>query len=389
MKPLRRTLVFFLLLLATLAARGASLEEEMLAVERIRGLRFTGPIRTVQLDRSQLPARLREQFTKTLPYSTEDWVDVLRALRLVDESATADKVVDQLMTLYESQVLAYYDPPSKTFFTIKQLPDAAKGMGEPGVLQTGVAVHELTHAAQDQHFHIGDEDFALRDDADANLAYHSVLEGDASVVMIAYMIEQSGGGSLDEILKSDFFSGALASAAAQNLPVEGPKYFVEMLKFPYLDGMRFVIDAYKRGGWNEVDRVYARPPLSTREIYHDEEYFDHRFTPAKFDPHPPIPVPHLLSVEHLGEFNWRFLVGAENAGGWTSDRVTIAQNAFCEPTVLAETHWDSDEHARKFFDAYRQSLDDAGVGSLARIDGKFVRVAYGADRPLMERFLAR
>jgi hypothetical protein len=153
--------------------------------------------------------------------------------------------------------------------------------------------------------------------------------------------------------------------------------------------MRFVIEAYKRGGWKEVDRIYENPPLSTREIYHPEEYFARTFVPKPFDSHPALPVPRLLSVEHLGTFNWRYLAGAENAEGWMGDRVTIAQNRFCEPTVLAETQWDSEDHARKFYDGYRQALDEAGVGSLAKIQGRSVRVAYGADRPLMERFLSK
>ena len=44
-----------------------------------------------------------------------------------------------------------------------------------------------------------------------------------------------------------------------------------------------------------------------------------------------------LTVEHLGQFHWNFLVGKDNARGWASDRVTIVQDATCEATVLVET----------------------------------------------------
>ena len=206
--------------------------------------------------------------------------------------------------------------------------------------------------------------------------------------MIAYMAERSGG-SFAEMTKSDFFSGALSAAASQPMPAGAPPYFAEMLKFPYLNGLQFVIAAYRRGGWAELDRVYANPPRSTREILHPSDYFTHRFSPGPFNPAPAVEVPHLLSVEHLGEWHWRFLAGEQNAQGWTSDRVTIAQNKFCETTVLVETQWDSDAQARRFYDAYTRFLDEAGIGLLGRVDGKSVRVAYGADRPLMERFLAR
>ena len=373
MTAARRTLAATLLSLLALSARGATIEEEMRAVERIRGLSFLAPVRTVELERRDLPERLREQIQKTLPYSTEEWVDVLRALHLVDEGTTAELVVSSLIKLYESQVLAYYDPPSKTFYTLRQLPDAVRDLPQ---LNEGIAIHELTHALQDQHFAIGAKDLALRDDADANLAYHALIEGEATLVMLAYMVEQSGA-SLDDMIGSNMFD--LSAAASQVLPIGGPPYFNEMLKFPYIDGLHFVIEAYRRGGWKELDRVYANPPRSTREILHPEDYFEHRFTPEPFHRKPAIAVPHLLSVEHLGEFHWRFLTG--NAEGWMGDRVTIAQNAFCETTVLIETKWDSDEHARRFYDAYRDSL--------SKIEGRSVKVAYGADRALMERFIGR
>ncbi len=376
-----RLLTLLALLLAS-AASAATISDEIAAVERIRGLKFLAPVKTVDIDRSDLPAHLRKQFEKSLPYSTEEWGDMLRALRLIGPDQQDESVVSSLLDLYQSQVLAYYDPPSKTFYTVHQLPEALQSLPMSGVLNAGVNVHELTHALQDQHFHIGQRDTELRDDADGQLAYHALIEGEASLVMLAYMIEQNGG-SLDDMLSSDVLIGALSAAATQTLPSDGPRYFTEMLKFPYIDGLKFVIEAYRRGGWKELDRVYANPPASTREILHPSDYFDRRFGAVAFNDKPPVPVAHLLSVEHLGEWHWRFLSGTGE--GWKSDRVTIAQNAFCETTVLVETRWDTEAEARRFLEAYTHTLED--VGYLARIDGNAVRVAYGADRPLMERFL--
>jgi hypothetical protein len=387
MLSLRRAALALSLVLVASAAGAADIAGEIAAVERIRGLKFTEAVTTVDIDRKELPARLREQFEKTLPYSVEQWGDVLRALRLVGRDDQDSEIVSSLIDLYESQVLAYYDPASKTFFVVKQLPDAIASIGDmAGPLNAGVRIHELTHALQDQHFHLGDIDEETRDDTDANLAWHALVEGEASLVMMQYMIENAGG-AFDEMIKTDMLSGAIAAMNGQAASLGGPRYFAEMLKFPYIDGMRFVVDAYRRGGWKEMDRVYQNPPRSTREILHPDEYFAKRFKPATFQPLPSLPVASLLSVEHLGQWHWAFLAGAKNAEGWTSDRVTIAENKFCEPTVLVDTQWDSDQHARSFFDAYTRFLDDDGSGSLHAIDGRRVRVAYGADRPLMERFI--
>jgi hypothetical protein len=382
MTVLRRALAALIVTFLAGAASAATIAEEIAAVEKIRGLKFTAPVNTVEIDRKDLPAHLRRQFEKSLPYSIEDWGDVMRALRLIDEKDTDEAIVSSLLDLYQSQVLAYYDPPSKTFYTIRQLPEALQSLPMSGMLDAGINVHELTHALQDQHFQIGDRDEALRDDTDANLAYHALIEGEASLVMLAYMIEKNGG-SFDEMINSDLLGGVLSAAATQTLPGGGPRYFTEMLKFPYLDGLKFVIEGYRRGGWKELDKVYANPPRSSREILHPLDYFDHRFTPLPFNDKPALPVFHLLSVEHLGEFHWRLLAG--EADGWKADRVTIAQNRFCETTVLAETQWETTAAAQRFYDAYTHTLDD--VGYLARIDGTTVRVAYGADRPLMEHFV--
>ena len=371
-----------LLALVPFNVSAATLDAEMAAVERIRGLRFLAPVNTVELDRKELPTRLRAEFAKTLPYSVQEWGEVLRALRLIQEKDD-EAIVSSLIDLYEAQVLAYYDPPSKTFFTIRQLPDAVKNLPFAG-LDAGVKVHELTHALQDQHFNIGARDLALRNNSDANLAFHALIEGEASLVMLAYMIDQSGG-SLDDMINSGLFGATIGDAAAANLPIGGPKYFSEMLKFPYLDGLRFVVEAYRRGGWKELDRVEQNPPRSTREVLHPDEYFAREAKPAPPVLLKPTMPSSLLSVEILGEWHWRFLTGSGE--GWVADTVTIAENRFCEPTVLVDTMWDSETAARRFYDAYTKSLED--VGSLAAIGGKSVRVAYGADRAVMEHFISQ
>ncbi len=387
LSPLLPLLAF---LLAT-ASSAATIEEEMRAVERIRGLRFQKSVRTATLARKDLPERLREQFIKTLPYSTEDWTTVVRALHLVDE-AQGD-LVGPMLQLYESQVLAYYDPLTGTYFAVRELPDAVQGLVPAAVIEEGIAVHELTHALQDQQFAIGRKDYALRKDTDANFAYHALLEGEASLVMLGYLAEKSGG-SLDDIISNDLLMNTLAAATSSDAMMgpSTPRYFREMLKFPYLDGLRFVVEAYRRGGWEELNRIHKNLPRSTREILHPEEYFRSRDSGFGIrdsmlpNPESRITNPHSIT-EHLGEFHWGFFVGRDNARGWIDDRVIIAQDARCEPTVLAETVWESPEAARRFSSAYSRFLDDRGVGALTSIDGTRVKIAYGADPTLMNRFL--
>src|SRR5690348_9214031 len=116
--------ICLLILFLPIAASAATISEEIAAVEKIRGLKFTAPVKTVEIDRSDLPSHLRTQFEKSLPYSTSDWGDILRALRLIAPDEKDEAMVSSLLDLYQQQVLAYYDPPSRTFYTVKQLPEA-------------------------------------------------------------------------------------------------------------------------------------------------------------------------------------------------------------------------------------------------------------------------
>ncbi len=365
-------LLALVLLPGTLLAAESPLAREMASVEKIRGLKFKHDVVVKTIDRREIPDRLRAEMKRQMPYPVEDYIFVLRALQLVD--GKTNDLTDQLLALYEAQVLAYYDPTKHVYFDISELPDAAKQMGNADMLKESVAIHELTHALQDQYFNIGKRDDALRDDWDGQLAYHAVIEGEASLVMIGWMLDQAGQ-PLDAVLKNDLLVGAMTEGAAADKTIDpkAPRYFVESLKFPYLDGLKFVIAAYKRGGWKELDRINANPPHTTREILHPDEYFARTFSPHPFSGAEP---PDTLTVEHLGEFHWSFLVGADHVHGWIDDHVTVT----CDDEVVADTTWDTRAHADDFRDAYVAFLGDHGVGANSSVNGTNVRVTYGAPR---------
>jgi hypothetical protein len=380
-RPLRSLLAAALLLAA--ATAGAGVPEQMKKVEQIRGLTFTGPVKTEELDRRELPQRLEAQLVKTMPYSLDDYVTVLEALQLLDPGTK--NVLPKLFGFLQQQVLAFYDPLTKTYYSVRQLPDGMAGLGQQReMLEEGVAMHELTHALQDQRFGIGVHDYALRDDQDAGMAYHALVEGEATLVMMASMMGGMGK-SLDEVLADETLSKAISDAASSDQSAGGeaapPRYFVESLKFPYVEGLKLVIAAYRRGGWKELDRVYGNPPASTREVLHLPEYFarlDRGLPAPAIDAATPAVANHVLSVEHLGEFTWGYLVGPENARGLVSDRATLTQNAACEPAVRVETRWESAAGADRFAAAYRRFLEGRGVPVQIAVDGTTVRAAYGA-----------
>jgi hypothetical protein len=375
--------------LVAATARAASLEKEMKTVERLRGLTFTRAVAQQTIARAELPAVLRAQMEKSLPYSADDYAVILRALQLVDDK-TPD-VIGKMLDLYESQVLAFYDPLTHTYFALDQLPSAAAPFGDSAALRNSVVIHELTHALQDQRFHAGARDLSLLKDTDGGLAFHALMEGEATLVMLDYLLDAAGQ-KLDDVLANPQTLSLLVSSmngADKTLDASVPRYFVESLKFPYADGLKLVVEGYRRGGWKMLDRMHGNPPRSTREVLHPAEYFA-RLALTGAAPPPPFDasstVPSTLTVEHLGEFHWRFLV-ADAANGWIDDRVVVAQNAHCEPTVLVDTRWQDATHARTFRDAYAAFLRSRGLDPHVALDGARVKVAYGADTALAESFV--
>ena len=363
------------ILLLVSCANASPLTPGMKAVEEIRGKKFVSEVRNVTIDRSELAAHLEEQMVKSTPYSLADWGMVLRSLQLVD--VQPNEILPKLLALYESQVLAFYDPHAHTYYAIKQLPklppEAAK-LVDPKTLEETVMVHELVHALQDQHFGLGAKEKALMRDTDANLAYHAVLEGEAVLVMVVHMLKKSGI-EIDEVIKEEAMLGAISSAAAaeQMIDPSTPRYFAEMLKFPYLEGLKFVVTAYRRGGWAEVDKLHANPPRTTRELLHPEEYFERTFKPRAFDATKPAGA---LAVEHLGEFHWRHLVGRDVSLGWVNDRAVI----YPDGRVQIETEWESEQRADAFARGYQSFLEKRGLEPKVTRDGVAVRASYTAKK---------
>jgi hypothetical protein len=367
-----RPLHFLFVFLLSACADASPLAPAMKAVEEIRGREFKEDVRNVVIDRSELTKHLQDQMVKTTPYSLDDWARILRALQLVD--VDGKEILPKLLALYESQVLAFYDPHAHTYYSIKQLPKLppqAAQLADPKVLEETVMVHELTHALQDQHFSLAAKEKLLMRDTDANLAYHAVLEGEALLVMMAHLLKKNGI-ELDEVIQDEAMTGMISTAAAAESMVDPstPPYFAAMLKFPYLEGLNFVVTAYRRGGWKELDRVHANPPRTSREVLHPEEYFARSFRPEKFDD----AKPEGAIAEHLGEFHWRYLVGTEAATGWVNDRAVI----FKDGRVEIDTKWESPERAASFAGVYEAFLKKRGLEATIARDGSAVRAAYTA-----------
>lgn len=361
-------------LLLTVAAetspsQAADLAEPTAIVEQIRGLAFRFPVAQQTIDRAALRPLLRRQIDRDLPMPAAEFFAVMRALQLIGDEPD---VLDQLLDLYESQVLAFYDPLAHKYFKIN---NPAGSVSVPGFEQI-VAVHELTHALQDQHFDAGSRMVKVLDDWDAQLAYRAVLEGEASLVMIA-ALQQNLGSTLDQLVESGGLDDAIELvASADGGEGEAPPYFIEEMKFPYVAGIRFVAEIYRRGGWKLVDKLHSAPPVSTEQVLDPDLYLSDSVGMSRL-PSDKTSKDRMLTTS-LGVFHWRFLLGETAASGWAGDLVSVTRKGKGYGVEI-QTLWDEPGQARAFAKSLTELLSSRGIKSDVKIQGLHVRIAYAAS----------
>jgi hypothetical protein len=346
------------------AAAAEPLEGPMRQVERVRGLAFDAPVEVVSIPRADLRKTLEAQIAKSSTLPIAEHLSILQALQLIERQGGA---LERLMELYEAQVLAFYDPDTRNYYTFDQAPGGA-ALDETMV--EAVAVHELTHALQDQKFDAGARLRALENDWDAQLAYHAVLEGEATFVMLAALLGRMGV-TLDQIIATDQIVSAIASMGALNpgFPADAPPYFVESMKFPYLRGLELVVEMYRREGWAGVDRLHASPPRSSEEVMNPDLYLA-----RTAEERGACKPGEATLATTLGAFHWTFLLGDEAGSGWASDcvRVTRRDSGF---QIEGASGWDSESDAVQFAAALRRFLAERKV-SKAKVDRKGTGVSF-------------
>jgi hypothetical protein len=294
-------------------------------------------------------------------------------LGLID--ADAD-LADLVLDLYDSQVLAYYDPRTTTFSLV--------GPTERiGSLERIVVAHEYGHALQDAAYDLEEQRITELDRADAILAQQALIEGDATAVMYDWAARELN--PLDLLRVS---VQALGRQDARKLE-RAPAILRRQLEFPYLDGFGFVTAIRARGDWPAIDDVWHAQPVSTEQILHPESYPDE--LPVE------VPLPDLATrlgdgwttsyQQTMGEMQIGVWVAdgrkprtlfpglpaqlprAEAAAGWGGDRLHSLDGPDGSWAVVWQTEWDTADDAAEFRDAARDAVKDLdGAHAVTRDD---------------------
>jgi hypothetical protein len=309
-----------------------------------------------RMSKGELRKFLGKRIKKTLK-PDEIYADELslKMFGLVPQDFDLKKSTIDLLT---EQAAAFYDYDEKKLFLLEDSSFAS---------ETTTLAHELSHALADQYFDLGKymEDSPASDDE--NLAHTAVVEGQASWLMIAYELKQSGQKPVPtpEMVKS---VGDTSEASMADYPVlkNSPLYIQESLLFPYSQGTIFFDAVFKKMGQEAFSAVFKDPPVDSAQVMHPEKYFKHE-KPTK----PNLPEltgdVKLKEVTEgtMGEFDHSILLrqylgdakAAAISGHLLGGQFKIVDlGKGKHPVLVYSSQWDSDMTAAEYFAAYKKVL---------------------------------
>ncbi len=365
-------------------------------VEHVRGRRFERQVPASEIDSTELKKVLRAKLLEAFPASPDDTMRTLVAIGFFEETPN---LVDRLLDFYASQVIAFYDPEPRKFFLVKGGAAAAASSDElsSDAGERMIFAHELTHAMQDESMKLDSRVKQLKDNGDRALALESLLEGEATLVMVRVALSELPGGQsteVEESLAPLLSAGALESA---NMPKDLPDYFAQQLFFPYVEGTAYVRRVFKANGWAGIDRLWKNPPATTSEILHDGAAFApaenlltaadaRRLAPSGF---------RALYTDTIGEWGVRFLLRRSLAAaqadplaaGWRGDRIAF-YGAGRDIAYVWKLRFDSPGSAERFGNAWMKAAKLPGAVTRRGADLTVVKGMKRLDGRELERGLA-
>ena len=283
----------------------------------------------------------------------------LEAFGLIPKGFPLDSFMLDVLT---DQVAGLYDPKAKEFYIADWIP-----VDE----QRTVMSHELTHALEDQSFHIDSWIKAARPNDDAELARDAVSEGSAMAAMVDYeMLDQKI--SVRDVPDVTLLIRASALSEMDKDPnlAKAPVYIRDELLFPYLAGTGFTQQFLKaRTGWQDLHLIFQDPPVSTQQILHPDLYLKGVKPETVTLPEWKALVPSdwkLLEENTMGEFGVNEILKQlldENRAellspAWKGDRYAVFEDAKIKsnPLVFRLTLDNTDDTAH-FFGQYSEALE--------------------------------
>lgn len=230
----------------------ATADEVLQQVSEITGLKLLTPLKKTLRSRDEIHAYvIREMDDEKNPAERYGEERSAEAFGLIPKGFDLDHFMVDLLT---EQIAGLYDPKAQEFYVADWI-----ALDD----QREVMAHELTHALQDQHFHIESWVKAARPNDDAEMARESVLEGSAMAAMIDYLLKGMGR-SVEDLPPFDpsVFAGDLSKTPKLK---EAPQFLKDALVFPYFSGLTFSAAILRTSHWDGVNAVFANPDFDAAD----------------------------------------------------------------------------------------------------------------------------
>ena len=334
----------------------AAADEVLRDMSQITSLPLREPLRKSLRSRDEIRAyvlrEMKEEKSSDERYAAEKEME---AFGLVPKGFELEPFLVDLLT---EQIAGLYDPKAHEFYIADWIVSADKRM---------VMAHELTHALEDQSFHIEAWLKAARPNDDAEMARDAVLEGSANAAMVDYILHGTGRTvwELPEIDPELFLGDTKSSPKFSS----APRFIQDTLLFPYIAGLNFTKEALRQKGWSGLAGLFATPPASSQQILHPDLY-RRGVKPAN------VALPDAgnmlgrewkrLDENVLGEFGVKEVLlqflGAERAGSlssaWVGDRYALFEGVTTKKLLLIfRLQLATPEDAARFAGQYSEALE--------------------------------
>jgi hypothetical protein len=333
----------------SVGATPLSLIEQVLSeVQTLRGLRSNVTVPVKFLEEGALKAMLMRRFDRDyLPAERDADQKLLVMLGLLRPDQDLVRIDRDLL---DDEVLGMYSADDKTLYVLGKA-------AQIGPAEEATIAGAYIHALQDQTYDLNRITPMHTDNNDRAVAIQALVEGDA-------------------VLAQSMWTRTYLSAVQQQALAPGQDSLDKLQQapavvrtntlFPYVDGMGFVSQLYRQGGFGGVDAAYTNLPLSTAQILHPEQYLAGQ-RPVEVD------LPDLatklgdrwqrLDGNVLGELGIRNVLAEysdrataqQAASGWRGDRWQLLERDGQQALVL-RTVWASNAQASRFFLTLGQGL---------------------------------
>jgi hypothetical protein len=336
-------------------------------VAAVGGIPFRSDVPVEYMTRAELGRYLKELLDSEYPVARAEADQ--RTLQGFDLLPPGSDLRALRARILEENIVGFYDerPGKKRLYAVS----AERRLTPANQL---ILSHEMRHALQDQYadLHAMLPD-SVGDFDDRRMAFLSVLEGDATLVMERFLVHRLTGDTGDKEDEVPPFS-----MPTPPMP-DVPPVLRDQLLLPYFAGRDFAQALQKKGGWDALKQAWSRPPESTEQVLHPEKY-DAREAPRPVDLSYAPPGGRAINEGVLGEVLIRTFLGEgapeEAAAGWGGDRYRVF-DVSGKTLLVWRSVWDSPPDAQEFVAA---ALARLGAGHAAAGSRRGFRVFTSPSR---------